>query len=264
MSLTELQNSIVRECTRQEAEAIVLKYEWLGTLKQFSVGYVLETPSGELAGVVCLVESRGTWAQHLFEKADKKQKFKNEVPAFLLRTTYLHRGACVHWAHEHAASFLISRACRYAYRDYGWQVFYAYSDPRAGEIGTIYQACNWLYLGYKFRGVSATRKEWQYDGSDGIHPAQKFTTKALRGRLPRRACDCGSCKPRDDKQGQWPFIGRLKNAIDISALHQASGWSSETVQDKHKYVHFEGTRRERKLAMKALRYQIQEYPKREQ
>jgi hypothetical protein len=261
MSLAELQNSIVRECTRREAEAIILKYEWLGTLKQFTVGYALETPSGELAGVVCFVKAAGTFAHHFFEKSDQKQKAKSKLPAFLLRAAYLHRGACVHWAHEHAASFLISRACRYAYQEYGWQVFYAYSDPRAGEVGTIYQACNWFYLGYKFRGVGATRKEWHYDGSDGIHPPQKFSTKALRGRLPRRVCDCGGCKPRD-KQGQWPFIGKLKDATSIKALHDVAGWTSQTVQDKHKYIHFEGTRAERKLAMKTLRYQIQNYPKR--
>ena len=42
---------------------------------------------------------------------------------------------------------MISNACKLAAKEFGWRIFYAYADPTAGEIGTVYQACNWLYLG---------------------------------------------------------------------------------------------------------------------
>jgi hypothetical protein len=29
----------------------------------------------------------------------------------------------------------------------GYNVFVAYSDPAANEVGTVYQASNWLYCG---------------------------------------------------------------------------------------------------------------------
>jgi len=67
----------------------------------------------------------------------------------------LERGACVPDAPDHAASFLISRAVKLAAADKGWRIFYAYSDPEAGEVGTVYQATNWLYL-----GTSKPRVDW--------------------------------------------------------------------------------------------------------
>jgi hypothetical protein len=51
----------------------------------------------------------------------------------------------VHWAHPHAASRLIAHAVKFAAADFGWRVFLAYADMAAGEVGTVYQACNWLY-----------------------------------------------------------------------------------------------------------------------
>jgi len=50
-------------------------------------------------------------------------------------------------APHNAASFLISRACKMAAVDKGWRIFFAYADPEAAELGTMYQACNWLYIG---------------------------------------------------------------------------------------------------------------------
>jgi hypothetical protein len=59
----------------------------------------------------------------------------------------LERGACVPDAPRNAASYLISRAVKIAAEDREWRIFYAYADPQAGELGTVYQACNWLYIG---------------------------------------------------------------------------------------------------------------------
>ena len=38
-------------------------------------------------------------------------------------------------------------AVKLAHKEHGWEIFYAYADPEAGEIGTVYQASNWKYLG---------------------------------------------------------------------------------------------------------------------
>src|SRR3954463_9330197 len=59
----------------------------------------------------------------------------------------LARGACVHWAPPHTNSKLVSgslRALRAA--DPMARIVIAYADTDAGEIGTIYQACNWTYI----------------------------------------------------------------------------------------------------------------------
>ena len=44
-------------------------------------------------------------------------------------------------------SWLVSRACKWMVQNTEFRVFEAYSDPLAKELGTIYQALNWTYLG---------------------------------------------------------------------------------------------------------------------
>ena len=57
----------------------------------------------------------------------------------------LSRGACVHWAHPHSASKLITSSMKMLPKKY--KVVTATVDELAGEIGTIYQACNFHYIG---------------------------------------------------------------------------------------------------------------------
>jgi hypothetical protein len=76
-------------------------------------------------------------------------------------TISLARGACVHWAHPHTPSFLIARACKLAAKEFGWKVFCAYADPRAGEIGAVYQAASWLCLGIG-PGRNGRRGRWRF------------------------------------------------------------------------------------------------------
>jgi hypothetical protein len=144
--MATLDGCTVERVGAAEAKAIILRYEWLGTMPVIvGAAYGLRTPSGELAGAVVFGDAPGTASDDLCGSEWRG------------RAMALQRGACVHWAHPHAASFLISRACRQAYEDFGWVVFYAYSDRLAGEIGVVYQACNWRYLG-RSRRRSRTRE----------------------------------------------------------------------------------------------------------
>src|SRR5690606_7787460 len=65
----------------------------------------------------------------------------------------LTRGACAWWAHPHSGSKLISFGLR-EMASKGYKYAVAFSDPEAGEIGTLYQATNWFYLGF------STTKHW--------------------------------------------------------------------------------------------------------
>jgi hypothetical protein len=58
------------------------------------------------------------------------------------RIITLARGACVPWAHPHAASKLIRRSMDLLPERY--KIVTASVDRLAGEIGTIYQACGFL------------------------------------------------------------------------------------------------------------------------
>ena len=127
--MTSLGGCTVERIAEAEARPIILRYEWLGTTGAPSLCCGLRDPEGELIGVALFGHVGGPEAARVLT-----------VECSHLT---LVRGACVHWAHPHAASFLISRAVKLA----GVDVVSAYADPAAGEIGTVYQACNWLYLG---------------------------------------------------------------------------------------------------------------------
>jgi hypothetical protein len=140
----------------------------------------------------------------------------------------LREGACVHWAHPHAASFLISRACRLAALTFGWRIFYAYADPTAGEVGTIYQACNWLYL-----GIGAGRS------------------------------DKGRWRFFNRREGKWRGERSVrKRRLVLAELRSHPEWIPQWTPDKGRYVWFEGSRREKLDLRQKLKYPPQPYPKR--
>jgi hypothetical protein len=213
-----LEGCTVAEVSFAEAKALVTRYEWLRTMPATPRAcYGLKTHDGELVGVACF--DRGPAP----ESGDICGRERRDLAVCLAR------GACVHWAHRHAASFLISRACKLAHRQFGWRVFYAYADPMAGEIGTVYQAANWFYLG---AGTGRGRG---------------------KGRL----------RFFSRRDGKWRSArGLRKPKTALADLRTHPDWIAEWTPDKGRYVFFAGSHRERKAMRASLRYPVLPYPKR--
>ena len=164
-----LKNAWVREIDYQAAQEIILKYEWLGNMGTTRHAFGLFF-GDYLAGVTCFGITGGTRTAESVcgpEHADT--------------VATLVRGACVHWAHPHSASFLISKSCRLM-AEHGKHVFVAYSDPAAGEVGTVYQASSWLYCGTTAGGTRNQQFRW------------------LGGKQPRLLCPCGCGKLMPPKE----------------------------------------------------------------
>ena len=66
------------------------------------------------------------------------------------------RGASISWAPKNMGSWLIMNSIKWMVRNTVYRSFTAYSDPEAKELGTIYQACNFIYLGQ----TSGTTKQY--------------------------------------------------------------------------------------------------------
>ena len=60
------------------------------------------------------------------------------------------RGACISWSPKNLGSWIIMQSIKWMVKNTDFRYFTAYSDPEAKELGTIYQACNFIYLGQKF------------------------------------------------------------------------------------------------------------------
>lgn len=145
---TNIADAICKPISYQEAKNIILKYEYLGTMptghiQSFGIFY-----DGILSGAICFTKFPNTGAQ--FAILGKEN-------AHLV--CVLARGACTYWAHEHSASKLIAYGTKWMSRHTQYKVFVAYTDPQAHEIGTIYQACNWLYT-----GKTISKKEYLING----------------------------------------------------------------------------------------------------
>ena len=138
----------------------------------------------------------------------------------------LGRGACVHWAHPHSASKLISASLKEIEKR-GFNVVVAFSDPAAGEIGTVYQASNWLYC-----GMTAVRPD--YYNADGKRMVGHFQVDGLtrrpRPQKRRYVYILGSKQERRfyRKKLLWPVLPYDKRiAASLSDAPPPSGASQE-------------------------------------
>jgi hypothetical protein len=268
-----LENATVVEISYEKAKELILRYEWLrnmGTTER-SFGLIL---NGELAGVVCFGRTSGT---------DTAKSVCGEEWAQYVVT--LCRGACVHWAHPHSASYLISAACRQMANSARTTksgravlpayIFVAYSDTEAGEIGTVYQACNWLYCGKTSGATMYKDATGKLRDSKLIHCA----TRSRRGRSARPDETGGRFFFRDGKKYYvsdtlpdgtviggnklYPYIV-LSTRTERKKQLVEQKVTFERGTPKHRYVGiYAPNRRIKRAIVQALRWQTFPYPKRE-
>lgn len=174
------------------AAQVILKYEWLGTMAGTGRHYGIFFGPW-CAGVTCVAVGGGTGGVN------------SHKPFGIARHELgvLARGACVHWAPPGANSKLVGWTCRLL-RDTDCRLLLAYSDSDAGEIGTIYQACNWTYI-----GKGAATLQW-------VSPAGRIMDQKLPYDMKRRY---GGTR-RD-------FARRLR----------AEGWTEQLSNPKGRYVY---------------------------
>ncbi len=205
----------VRKIPFQEAKKFILEYEWLGNMGASSFCYGLFIDDN-LASVACFCPPVSAKAyMRLLGIEDNKKILQ------------LCRGASSFWAPIWAPSRLISTALKIVYREYGVLAVIAYADPKAGEIGSIYQACNAYYIGFTNPGGA---KGYIIQG-EIIHPRSVYRRFGSRTHERLMQVD--------------PY------------------YKTVPIQKKHKYLFLTGNR----LQCKAMRLRIERevlpYPKRQ-
>lgn len=119
---------LASEKLTREHSYFIERYEWLGKIGWAVKWCFTARHKGKLAGVVLMSEPT---------MATKYKEYE----------ALIQRGAASSWAPKNLNSMLVMFACRWMVANTSRRLFTCYSDPSAGEIGTIYQACNFLYLG---------------------------------------------------------------------------------------------------------------------
>lgn len=209
-----LSGAWVKPISYKDAKDIILKYEWLGSMAtgtRFSYG--LFTSDNELLGAVCFSHHASPEARWICEP-------KSTIP----HTICLTRGACVPHAPKNAASFLVRHACRMVHKEHGYSVFFAYSDPEAGERGAIYKAVGWKCLGAGI-GRSGARFHTSVVAPDGTL-VQSYSIARTAKRL-----------------GWTPEAGAT-----MMDFLRGQGYTAKRTPDKIKWVWFEGPERSRLAA----------------
>lgn len=125
----------VEEIEYRLAKDFIEQYEWLGNIGSAQFFFALLWRD-EILSVVCF--ARPTSGSSLRAKVEG-------VPD--LSVFQLCRGATSPIAPKWAASYLISKALKLMAKARRVCIVLAYADPKAGEIGVVYQAANAIYLG---------------------------------------------------------------------------------------------------------------------
>lgn len=192
----DVKRAVVRPVSRRLAEQVILKYEWLGTMAQ--TGHHFGIFFGAYcAGVTCVAAGAATGGVNSH----------CELGLLSSQLGTLARGACVHWAPRGCNSKLVSWTCRLIARA-GIKAVLAYSDTDAGEVGTIYQACSWFYIGRSKPGTE------QY-----VAPNGRVYDKKIIYDLRRKS----------------GTIDRISWRQQRDALLLA-GWRKQASNPKHRYV----------------------------
>jgi hypothetical protein len=152
----------LRACTveligRREARALIRRHELLDTVGNASLFFGLRGPDDRLLSIVGFAHG----------------------PHSAGADIVLERGWTARRAPANAASYLISRALRYGARHLGWRTVKAFSDPRFGERGLVYQA-----VGFTRCPPSKHNNAFRYALVDG---ARVLSDREIRSRFGSQA-----------------------------------------------------------------------------
>ena len=143
--------------------------------------------------------------------------------------------------HRKAPSYLIRRSCKLAYQEFGWQIFTAYGDPQAGELGQLYKLAGFQYIGQNIgRNSERGHESWlSPTGETASTHSYRQTAISL---------------------GWTEEMGKM--GITKAQFLRNIGWQEKDIAPKHKFVRFEGPREERERLKEMCQYEFLPFPKR--
>lgn len=213
-----LKDAVVKPVERSLAKQIIEEYEWLGcmpAITQYYYGIFFDNVCG---GVVVFgteySENTGVWDKY----------------GYTGKMILLSRGVCLHWTPKNTNSMLIMKAIDMLPAKY--EIVTATIDQLAGEYGTIYQACNFYYVG------SMREKNGKENPRLGV---------LLDGKL------YGS-RSIKAKFGTRSKVKIMEEYPDAKIVMQKS---------KGRYFYFRGNKTVKKQHYKAILHLIKPYPKRD-
>ena len=231
-----------------ETKKFIEKYEWLGTIGVIPKWCFTARYKGVLGGVV-LINEPTAYSKILGENTH-------------IYEALIQRGATASWTPKNLGSHLIMFACKWMVWNTDKRAFIAYGDPKANELGIIYQACNFEYLGNTFGNKYLLSHPM-------INQGKLFSSQILK----RTSTFKKWCKENQiTVQKTWINEKGFKdiNNIPHNIKDEWKKWinnlileSKKTIiQKKYKYVLIRGKNKKEAKFLKSLKnYKTYSYPK---
>lgn len=238
---------LITRYERINATRFIQKHEWLGNLSQYTTHWFGAYYKNILAGVI-LLNMPNSFSKMLGEDTPKMERL-------------ISRGACISWSPKNLASSFIMWVTRWMVKNTDYRLFTAYSDPMAKELGTVYQACNFYYL-----GQSAGTTERYVNPYTGKIVSDRFFRQ--RSAYKKYCAELGIQWRRDWDNGtgmNWQNIPQNVEALlrEKSKLVQNAS-QKISVPSKHKYALVLGATKKETKELKKLfiaRNNVYAYPK---
>ena len=223
----------------QRVKRFIERHEWLGKMPNRPTHRFSCCWKGNMIGVI-VMSTPNAFSNLLGKENKDKEKL-------------ISRGACISWSPKNTASWLIMRSIRWMVNNTEFRYFTAYSDPEARELGTIYQACNFYYLGQSFGSNKMyldpenTKKGWFSDRE--FRKQSKYKLYADKAGIAKNEFEkyLGKWTPRWEKMpmGMKDTIKKEEQKYRDSCLARKAG-------SKHKYVYVLGKNKKETKELKRL------------
>lgn len=155
---------VTDEQEHRKCKSFIERYEWLGTIPSFTTHWFMAYYKNIVAGVILIGEPYA-YTKLLGDDTPKLERL-------------ISRGACISWSPKNLASSFLMWCIKWMVDNTQYRLFVAYSDPAAKELGTIYQACNFYYLGQNFGKV----KKYKNPYNKKIISCRVFRQKSMYKR----------------------------------------------------------------------------------
>ena len=225
----------------EEVRDFIKKHEWLGKLpNRPTQRFTARLKEGNILAGVIIMAVPNTFSHLLGRENSDLEKL-------------ISRGACISWSPKNLGSWMIMKSIKWMVRNTEFRYFTAYSDPEAKELGTLYQACNFSYLG---KGAGVTKQYFDSENEkQGWFSGREFRKKS---KYYRYAEEIGISKEEWSKwmkkyTPDWNLVPpHIKDRIKQKEKEYRESCDVREVVSKHKYVYILGTSKKETKKLKQI------------
>lgn len=221
----------------KEISNFIKRHEWLGKMSLYPTHFFEARFRGILAGVITM------------DVPSSFSKILGPDTSKLRLERLISRGACISWSPKNLASALIMWSIKWSVQNTEHRLFTAYSDPEAMELGSIYQACNFFYLGQS----SGIIKKYRYPDTTKWFSDRNFRNRSF---YKRYAIELGIPWDKNwvgGKSNDRMLWANVPDDIEIRLRQRAKEHQKmcdvREVPAKHKYAYVLGENKERNKSL---------------